>query len=178
MLSGNAYRPSDIVRCYNGKTVEITNTDAEGRMILADAMAWAAEERPDALLEYSTLTGACVVALGHQAAGLFTPDDGLAGELSEAAAEGGERLWRLPLFPEYLEEMKGTHADLRNSAGRWGGASLAAAFLSQFVGSVQRWAHLDIAGVSNVKADNGAAPGATGFGVASTIAWLRRLAAG
>jgi leucyl aminopeptidase len=176
MLSGNAYRPSDIVRCYNGKTVEITNTDAEGRMILADAMGWAAEEEPDALLEFSTLTGACVVALGHHAAGLFTPDDGLAGELAHAAAEGGERLWRLPLFPEYLEEMQGTHADLRNSAGRWGGASLAAAFLSQFVGSVQRWAHLDIAGVSNVKADNGAAPGATGFGVASTVAWLRRLA--
>jgi leucyl aminopeptidase len=177
MLSGNAYRPSDIVRCYNGRTVEITNTDAEGRMILADAMAWAAEEKPDALLEFSTLTGACVVALGHQAGGLFTADDGLAQELSTAAAESGERLWRLPLFPEYLEEMKGTHADLRNSASRWGGASLAAAFLSQFVGDVRRWAHLDIAGVSNVKGDNGGAPaGATGFGVASTVAWLRRLA--
>lgn len=178
MLSGNAYRPSDIVRCYNGKTVEITNTDAEGRMILADAMAWAAEERPDALLEFSTLTGACVVALGHQAAGLFTLDDALADELTASAAESGERLWRLPLYPEYLEEMKGTHADLRNSAGRWGGASLAAAFLSQFAGEVKRWAHLDIAGVANVKADNGGgAAGATGFGVASTVAWLRRLAA-
>ena len=179
MLSGNAYRPSDIVRCYNGKTVEITNTDAEGRMILADAMSWAAEERPDALVELSTLTGACVMALGHQAAGLFTPDDALADELTATAAESGERLWRLPLYPEYLEEMKGTHADLRNSAGRWGGASLAAAFLGQFTGDVKRWAHLDIAGVSNVKADNGGgAAGATGFGVASTVAWLRRLAAG
>ncbi len=178
MLSGNAYRPSDIVRCYNGKTVEITNTDAEGRMILADAMAWAAEERPDAMVELSTLTGSCVVALGLQAAGLFTPDDGLADELSAAAAESGERLWRLPLYPEYLEEMKGTHADLRNSAGRWGGASLAAAFLSQFTGEVERWAHLDIAGVANVKADlAGGAAGATGFGVASTVAWLRRLTA-
>ncbi len=179
MLSGNAYRPSDIVRCYNGKTVEITNTDAEGRMILADAMSWAAEEKPDALLEFSTLTGACVVALGHQAAGLFTPDDGLADELAATAVESGERLWRLPLYPEYLEEMKGTHADLRNSAGRWGGASLAAAFLGQFTGDVRRWAHLDIAGVSHVKADNGGgAAGATGFGVASTVAWLRRLIAG
>ncbi|HEX6903978.1 MAG TPA: leucyl aminopeptidase [Thermoanaerobaculia bacterium] len=177
MLGSRAYRPSDIVRCYNGKTVEITNTDAEGRMILADAMSWAVEERPEALVEYSTLTGACVVALGSEAAGLFTPDEGLAGELTAAGEEGGERLWRLPLYPEYLEEMKGTHADLRNSAGRWGGASLAAAFLSQFVGDLKRWAHLDIAGVANVKADHGgSAVGATGFGVALTVSWLRRLA--
>ena len=94
-----------------------------------------------------------MVALGHAAAGLYTPDDGLAGELAAAAQGAGERLWRLPLYPEYLEEMKGTHADLRNSAGRWGSASTAAAFLSQFVGEVQRWAHLDIAGVANVKAE-------------------------
>jgi leucyl aminopeptidase len=178
MLSANAYRPSDIVRCYNGKTVEITNTDAEGRMILADALAWAAEDRPESMLEFSTLTGACVVALGHQAAGLFTPDDGLAGELLAASEEDGERLWRLPLYPEYLEEMKGTHADLRNSAGRSGGAGLAAAFLSQFVGGVKRWAHIDIAGVVNLKPEQGnPLAGATGFGVSSTVNWLRRLAA-
>jgi len=177
MLSDKAYRPSDIVRCYNGKTVEITNTDCEGRMILADALAWAAEERPDSIVELSTLTGACMVALGRHAAGLFTPDDGLAGELCDAAEEGGERLWRLPLCPEFLEEMKGVHADLRNCAGRWGGASLAAAFLSQFMGDVKRWAHLDIAGVANVKAEHyGVGAGATGFGVASTVSWLRRLA--
>jgi leucyl aminopeptidase len=177
MLGGRAYRPGDILRCYNGKTVEITNTDAEGRLILADALAWAVEERADALLEYSTLTGACVVALGHQAAGLFTPDDRLADALLAAAAESGERLWRLPLYPEYAEEMKGTHADLKNAAGRWGGASLAAAFLSQFVNGLDSWAHLDIAGVSYQRAEpNGHEPGATGFGVASTIAWLRRLA--
>jgi len=177
MLSHEAYRPSDIVRCHNGKTVEITNTDAEGRMILADALSWAVEEKPDALVELSTLTGACVVALGHLAAGLFTPDDGLAGELLAAGDREGERLWRLPLFPEFLEEMKGTHADLRNSAGRWGGASLAAAFLSQFVGETKRWAHLDIAGVANVKAYPGGPPaGATGFGVAALVTWLRRLA--
>lgn len=177
MLSHEAYRPSDIVRCYNGKTVEITNTDAEGRMILADALAWAAEDKPDAMVELSTLTGACMVALGHVAAGLFTTDDGLAAELTAAGNLEGERLWRLPLFPEYLEEMKGTHADLRNSAGRWGGASLAAAFLSQFVGGVERWAHLDIAGVANVKSSpGGQAAGATGFGVAALVSWLRRLA--
>jgi leucyl aminopeptidase len=176
MLSAESYRPSDIVRCYNGKTVEITNTDAEGRMILADALAWAAEEGPDTIVELSTLTGGIVVALGHAAAGLYTPDDGLAGELAAAAQAAGERLWRLPLYPEYLEEMKGAHADLRNSAGRWGSASTAAAFLSQFVGDVERWAHLDIAGVANVKAERAAGSGATGFGVSTLVSWLGRLA--
>jgi leucyl aminopeptidase len=177
MLGSKAYRPSDIVRCYNGKTVEITNTDAEGRMILADALSWAAEERPDALVELSTLTGGIVVALGHQAAGLYADDDGLAGELTAAAQNEGERLWRMPLYGEFLEDMKGIHADLRNSAGRAGSANSAAAFLSQFVGDVKRWAHLDIAGVANVRADQGGhCSGATGFGVASLVGWLSRLA--
>jgi leucyl aminopeptidase len=176
MLSGEAYRPGDIVRCYNGRTVEITNTDAEGRMILADALALAVEEGSGSLVELSTLTGACVVALGHQAAGLFTPDDGLAAELAAAAAASGERLWRLPLLPEYLDEMKSLHADLRNSAGRWGGASTAAAFLSQFVGGLARWAHLDIAGVAYLRSEDGRGSSATGFGVASLVDWLRRLA--
>jgi leucyl aminopeptidase len=177
MLSAHAYRPSDIVRCYNGRTVEITNTDAEGRMILADALAWAAEEGAESILEFSTLTGGVIVALGLVAAGMFTPDDGLAAEVAAAGEAGGERFWRLPLYPEYLEAMKGTHADLRNSAGRHGSACTAAAFLSQFVGGVRRWAHLDIAGVSNVRNGHGGAyAGATGFGVATAVGWLRRLA--
>jgi leucyl aminopeptidase len=177
MPGGKAYRPGDIIRFYNGKMVEITNTDAEGRLILADAMAWAAEEKPDALLEFSTLTGAIVVALGHQAAGLFTPDDGLASELLDASAHTGERLWRMPLYPEYLEDMKGVHADLKNSAGRAGSSSTAAAFLSQFVGDMTSWAHLDIAGVAYLSADvSGKRAGATGFGIASTVSWLRRRA--
>jgi len=177
MPSGTAYRPGDIVRFYNGKTVEIINTDAEGRLILADSLAWAVEEKPDALLEFSTLTGAIVVALGHQAGGLFTPDDGLAAELLGASAESGERLWRMPLYPEYLEDMKGVHADLKNSAGRPGSSSTAAAFLSQFVGEQKSWAHLDIAGVAYLSAEvNPKRAGATGFGVASTVAWLRRRA--
>ena len=177
MLSGSAYRPSDIVRCYNGRTVEITNTDAEGRMILADALSWAAEEGAESIVEFSTLTGGVIVALGLVAAGMFTPDDGLAGELAAAGEAGGERFWRLPLFPEHLEAMKGTHADLRNSAGRQGSACTAAAFLSQFVGGVRRWAHLDIAGVSNVRNGHGGTyAGATGFGVATAVGWLRRLA--
>ena len=177
MPDGRSYRPGDIVRCYNGKTVEILNTDAEGRMILADALAWAAEEGPDVLLEYSTLTGACVVALGNDAAGLYTPDDPLAGELLAAAERNGERLWRLPLWPEFVEKMKGNHADLKNSGGRWGGANTAAAFLSQFVGDVRRWAHLDIAGAAYVGRDGEEEPGATGYGVAFTLDWLARLGA-
>jgi leucyl aminopeptidase len=173
MPGGRAYRPGDILRFANGKTVEITNTDAEGRLILADALTWAVEEGTDALAELSTLTGHCVVALGHQAAGLFTPQDTLATALLAAGAESGERLWRLPLYAEFLEEMKGTHADLRNAASRPGGASTAAAFLSQFVGGLKEWAHLDIAGVANVKTDDeGQGAGATGFGVATLVRWI------
>jgi leucyl aminopeptidase len=171
MPDGAAYRPGDIVRCANGKTVEILNTDAEGRMILADALAWAASEKPDTILEYSTLTGACVVALGPTGAGLFTPDDGLADGLLAAAEDAGERLWRLPLWEEFLDEMRGAHADLKNSGGRWGGASTAAAFLSQFVAPVASWAHLDVAGPAYV-GEGREKRGATGYGVALTIGWL------
>jgi len=175
MPDGASYRPGDIVRCYNGKTVEILNTDAEGRMILADAFAWAAEGAPDALLEYSTLTGAAVVALGHWAGAVYTPDDALAADLLGAADRAGERLWRMPLWPEYVEQMKGHHADLKNVAGRWGGANTAAAFLSQFVGDLTRWAHFDIAGAAYVGNDEEEPREATGYGVHLTVDWLRRL---
>jgi leucyl aminopeptidase len=177
MLDGRSYRPGDIVRCYNGKTVEIVNTDAEGRMILADALAWAAEEEPDVLLELSTLTGASVIAVGQDAASLYTPDDRLAGSLLAAAEGTGERLWRMPLWPEFVDRMKGAHADLKNASGRWGSANTAAAFLSQFVGGLEHWAHLDIAGGAYVGRDGEDEPGATGYGVALTVDWLRRLAA-
>jgi leucyl aminopeptidase len=174
MPDGRSYRPGDIVRCYNGKTVEIVNTDAEGRMILADALAWAAEEGPDLLLEYSTLTGASVVALGQDAASLYSPDDELASGLLGAAERTGERLWRMPLWPEFCDRMKGAHADLKNSGSRWGGANTAAAFLSHFMGDAPRWAHLDIAGGAYVGRDAEEEPGATGYGVAFTVDWLRR----
>ncbi len=176
MPDGAAYRPGDIIRAYDGKTIEVLNTDAEGRLILADAIALAVEEGPDVLVEYSTLTGACVVALGTHGAGLFTPDDELARELLESAEAGGERLWRLPLWSEFFEEMKGLHADLKNSGGRWGGANTAAAFLANFTGDHGRWAHLDIAGPAQIpKNDQGSKGGATGYGVATTVHWLRRL---
>ncbi len=176
MPGGEAYRPGDIIRCANGKTVEILNTDAEGRMVLADALSWASAERPDALIELSTLTGACVVALGTTGAGLFTPDDRLAGDLLASAEAVGERLWRLPLWREFGEAMKGSHSDLKNSGGRWGGASTAAAFLSQFVAAPVRWAHLDIAGPAYVGTGGAAVRGATGFGVALVVDWLTRFA--
>ncbi len=178
MPDGASYRPGDIVRCYNGKTVEILNTDAEGRMILADALSLAAEEKPEALLEYSTLTGAAVVALGHRVGAVYTPDDDLAAELLAAAGRSGERLWRMPVWPEYVDQMRGHHADLKNVAGRWGGANTAAAFLSQFVGEVRRWAHFDIAGAAYVGRDEEEPIGATGYGIHFSVDWLRRFAQG
>ena len=173
MPSGKAYRPSDIVTCYNGKTVEVLNTDAEGRMVLADALTLACEEGADSLVELSTLTGATVVALGHHGAALYTPDDALAGELERASAESADRLWRMPLWREFGAAMRGNHADLKNVAGRWGGANHAAAFLGEFVDGVDRWAHLDIAGTAWT---SGKEAGATGYGVALVLTWLLRLA--
>jgi leucyl aminopeptidase len=132
----------------------------------------AAEEGADSLVELSTLTGATVVALGHHGAALYTPDDGLAGELEEAATSSAERLWRMPLWREFGAEMRGNHADLQNIAGRWGGANNAAAFLGEFVAGVERWAHLDIAGTAWVGAGGKGTAGATGYGVALVLTWL------
>jgi leucyl aminopeptidase len=172
MPDGSSYRPGDIIRCYNGKSVEVLDTDAEGRLILADALAWAAEDRPDSMIEFSTLTGAAVVALGHQGAALYSPDAELAEELLAASDRSGDRLWQMPLWREFREEMKGTHGDLKNLGGRWGGANTAAAFLSNFVGRVSRWAHIDIAGTAYEASRDGASSGATGFGVPLAIDWL------
>ena len=176
MPDGAAYRPGDILRCYNGKSVEIVNTDAEGRIVLADTLAWASEEKPDWLLEFSTLTGACVVALGYLAAGIFTPSDELADGLLAAAQRSGERLWRMPYWDEYLKPMRGTYAELKNAGGRWGAANSAAAFLGEFVDGHERWVHIDMAGPSASETNHGSgAAGATGYGVAFTVGWLRTL---
>jgi leucyl aminopeptidase len=172
MPDGKSYRPGDIVRCYSGKSVEILNTDAEGRMVLADALAWAAEDDPAALIDFATLTGACVVALGQSGAGLFTESDKLADELLRSAAGAGERLWRMPLWPEFETLVQGQHADLRNTGGRWGGASIAAAFLAQFVKNRSNWVHVDIAGPAYHGRARKSRFGATGYGVASTVSWL------
>ncbi|MGA7615870.1 MAG: leucyl aminopeptidase [Thermoanaerobaculia bacterium] len=173
---GNAYKPGDIITTMSGKTVEIVNTDAEGRMILSDALYWASQQKPDHLIDFATLTGACVVALGNESSGLFSNDDELARKLIEEGDKCGERLWRLPEWNEYKELIRSEWADMKNSGGRWGGAITAAVFLEEFV-DVPSWAHLDIAGTA--WADNETArevKGATGAGVRATVGFLRSLA--
>ena len=167
MVSGSAFRPGDIVRAYNGRTIEIGNTDAEGRLILADALAYTAKHfQPQAIIDMATLTGACVVALGEEIAGLFSPDDDLRNIVEQAGRDVHERCWRMPLPEDYQELLKSDLADMRNiGPGRWGGAIVAALFLSEFTGKT-RWAHIDIAGPAyQKKARPYGQPGATGFGV-------------
>ena len=177
MPSGTASRPDDIVRARNGKTIEITNTDAEGRVILADALSLASELKPDAIIDMATLTGACVVALGKGTAGLFTRDDDLAEELLASARRRGERLWRLPAEDEVIAEgLKSNVADLVNSGGRYGGATFGALFLAEFVEKDIPWAHLDIAGVDFCDKERGVySKGATAFGVRTCLDYLCRL---
>ena len=145
-IGPNAYRPSDIYKAYNGKTVEIGNTDAEGRLVLADALAYTvAKYKPSAIVDLATLTGAAVVALGYHADAVFSNSERFLREVMQAAERVDERVWHMPLFEEYSEEVKGETADLRNSVGhRWGGACTAAAFLKEFVGGTP-WVHIDIA---------------------------------
>jgi len=173
--SGSSYRPGDIVTTYSGKTVEVLNTDAEGRMILCDALAYAVQQKCDLVLDIATLTGACMVALGQHKAGVMSNDDDLLDDLQRAADDSGESLWPLPSGDEYAEEMKSKIADLKNTGGRWGGACTAAAFLRQFVGDA-KWAHLDIAGMDGIQTPVAhAAPGATGFGVRLLVTYLMNL---
>lgn len=147
MPDGNATRPGDIVRSMSGKTIEILNTDAEGRLILCDALTYAQRFEPETLIDVATLTGACVIALGHEATGLFSNDEGLLAELQAAGNATGDRAWPLPLWDEYQEGLKSNFADLANVAGRPGGSITAACFLANFTKNM-RWAHLDIAGVA------------------------------
>ena len=173
--SGSAYKPGDIITMMNGKTVEIVNTDAEGRMILGDALHYASELKPDHLIDYATLTGAIVVALASEAAGLFSNDDALARKLIESGARAGERLWRMPLWDDYKDLIRSEWADMKNSGGRWGGAITAAAFLKEFV-DCPSWAHLDIAGTAYAEQETPReARGATGAGVRVTVAFLESL---
>ena len=167
MPSGDAVRPGDIVTAYDGKTIEINNTDAEGRLILADAISYVIKEyKPDILIDVATLTGACVVALGEKIAGLFSPDDELAEKIIQSAKKTGERCWRMPLPEDYRELLKSEFADISNmSSSRWGGAITAALFLSEFIKDT-RWAHIDIAGPAYVKKETDyCGAGGTGFGV-------------
>lgn len=166
MPSATSYKPGDILRTLSGKTIEVLNTDAEGRIVLADVLTYAQRFQPDAIIDLATLTGAIMVALGPHAIGLMSNDDSLAQRLVRAGEAAGERAWQLPLWEPYREMVKSDIADVKNSTGRYGGAITAAAFLSNFVGDVP-WAHLDIAGTAwtDAKPKPYMTKGATGVGV-------------
>ncbi len=172
MISGRAMHPGDVLTASNGKTIEVNNTDAEGRLTLADALVYADKLGVEAIVDLATLTGACVVALGDDIAGLFTPDDALATQIEKASASTGEKFWRMPMDDKYFDGLKSGIADMKNTGPRAGGAITASLFLKQYVKNTP-WAHLDIAGP--VWADkehgyNGA--GATGFGVRTLVSWV------
>jgi leucyl aminopeptidase len=179
VTGGRAVKPGDVVRAMDGTTIEITNTDAEGRLLLADALVYARRFAPDAVVDLATLTGAMSIALGRHAAGLYTGDDTLAAELLAAGEATGERLWRMPLWPEFLGEMRGDTADLVNSnERREGGSNTAAAFLSHFAKGLP-WAHLDIASTAWTYNDRpDAMRGPNAFGVRLLVEWLERRAHG
>jgi leucyl aminopeptidase len=173
MPDAAAYRPSDVITISNGKTVEIISTDAEGRMVLADGLVYAKQYEPKAVIDLATLTGACVVALGQgMAAGLFSTDDTLRDRLVAAGDTTFERVWPLPLWPEYKEAIKTDVADMKNAGGRMGGVATAAVFLQEFVD--YPWVHLDIAGMALSEKSKPYTPaGGTGYGVRLLVEFLR-----
>src|SRR5262249_36559375 len=155
----DAYRPGDILTAASGKTIEVISTDAEGRLVLADALHYAQKfYKPAAIIDLATLTGACVIALGHHAAGLFSNDDELSAALTSSGEASGERLWRMPLWPEYRKQIEGTDSDLKNTGGRPGGSITAAVFLKEFVADSIPWAHLDIAGTAHTDKESAICP--------------------
>ena len=172
MISGEAVRPGDVLTASNGKTIEVANTDAEGRLTLADALVYAEKLQPKAIVDLATLTGACIVALGDDVAGVFTQSDELAQELSSASKKAREQVWRMPLPDAYEEQIKSKIADLVNVGPRAGGAITAALFLGHFVDKVPH-AHVDIAG----PVWNGKDSCATGFGAKTMAAWVEARAA-
>ena len=166
MLGGDATRPGDVLTLRNGKTIEVLNTDAEGRLVLADALSLASEAKPDAIVDLATLTGACMVALGPRIAGLMGRDDGFLARVEEASTRTGERVWRLPLPVDYRSMVDSSVADMKNIGGSYGGALTAGLILGEFVADGIPWAHLDIAGPAFADGDDGeVVTGGTGFGV-------------
>jgi leucyl aminopeptidase len=176
MTGGAAYKPGDILETHAGKTVEVGNTDAEGRLVLCDLLSYGVKRlRPALVVDVATLTGACVVALGTRATGLFTRHETMRDALLEASRAAGEKLWPLPLYDEYLQLLQKGPADLCNVGGRWGGAITAALFLGEFLPRDLPWTHLDIAGPAFTETDLPEAPiGATGAGVLTLLRWLER----
>jgi leucyl aminopeptidase len=184
MPSARAYKPGDVLAAMNGKTIEIINTDAEGRLILADGLAYASRFEPKAVVDLATLTGACSVALGRgTAAGVFSTDDDLLARLQAASQASGERIWHLPLYDDYLDKLESLTADLSNSGGRFGGVGTSAMFLRQFAEGYP-WAHVDIAPMSfeerpgTPKRPPHLQKGGTGFGVRLLVQFLRGWVAG
>ncbi|MGB3295205.1 MAG: leucyl aminopeptidase [Phormidesmis sp.] len=172
MVSGHAMRPGDILTASNGKTIEVNNTDAEGRLTLADALVYADKLGVDAMIDLATLTGACVVALGDDIGALFSPHEDLSQSLAAAAEVSGEKLWQMPMEEKYFEGLKSVVADMKNTGPRAGGSITAALFLQQFVKDTP-WAHLDIAGPVWSEKENGYnSPGATGYGVRMLVQWV------
>jgi leucyl aminopeptidase len=177
MPSSSAVKPGDVITQYNGKTVEVNNTDAEGRLILADALAYAVELGAERIVDIATLTGAVLIALGSTYAAVVSNDDALAGELLDAGGTTGELTWRLPLHPEFKEMMQGTVADLSNLASkREAGTITAASFLEEFVDGTP-WAHLDIAGTAWDVGREYTGKDASGYGVRLLVELARRLGA-
>ncbi len=169
----SAYKPGDILTARNGKTIEVDNTDAEGRLTLADALCFACELGVDEVIDIATLTGACMVALGTQAAAIMGNDEELIDNLIDAAEDAGERYWPLPMYDEYKDSLKSEIADMKNTGSRWGGASTAGLFLENFVKPEQKWAHIDIAGVAFLdSAQKYFIKGATGAGVRALLTYL------
>jgi leucyl aminopeptidase len=173
MPSGSAYKPGDVLCTMSGQTIEIMNTDAEGRLILSDALSYACTYKPAVIVDIATLTGACSVALGHEATGMLGTDDMLKRKIREAGEKTGERVWELPLWEEYYEQIKSDIADMKNTGGRAGGVITAAALLSKFVKKYP-WVHLDIASTAWTEKDRPYTPkGATGIGVRLLTQFLR-----
>ncbi|KGG16227.1 MULTISPECIES: leucyl aminopeptidase [unclassified Prochlorococcus] len=175
MVNGSAVHPGDIVTASNGKTIEINNTDAEGRLTLADALIYACKLKPDSIVDLATLTGACVIALGEEIAGLWSNNTDLVEELKQASSACGEKLWHMPLQQSYKEGLKSMLADIKNTGPRAGGSITAALFLKEFIQDDIAWAHIDIAGTCWTDKDRGADPaGATGYGVRTLVNWACR----
>ncbi|MBW3042516.1 leucyl aminopeptidase [Prochlorococcus marinus] len=176
MINGSALHPGDIIKASNGKTIEVNNTDAEGRLTLADALVYACKLDPDAIVDLATLTGACVIALGDEIAGLWTDNDLLSEQLTKAAGKAGEGIWRMPMQNSYKSGIKSSIADLQNTGPRPGGSITAALFLKEFVNSSIPWAHIDIAGTCWTEKDRDLNPkGATGYGVRTLVNWIKEL---
>ena len=173
MPSGSSYKPGDILRAKNGKTIEVDNTDAEGRLTLADALCYACELGVDEVIDIATLTGACVVALGSTVAGIMGNDEDMISVLIRTAKNSGEKFWELPLFPEYKDSLKSDIADMKNTGSRQGGASIAGVFLKEFVDG-PKWAHIDIAGTAFLeKPQKEFIAGATGAGVRTLLNYVK-----